>query len=437
MVRPLAITGVTLVDGTDAEPIDNATIVIEGETIVAVGQGAGTPDGAEVVDGSGRWAVPGLIDMHVHVELVGRESLLLWLALGVTTVRDLGSGLDFLVETRRLQESGATGARLLFSGPMIDGDPPTWPALVRVTSDADAAIAAVDEYLAAGADAIKLYTTLPPDSLRRCIERVDGRLPVTGHLGATLASEAMEAGINGLEHALLTPYGDLGPDDMRVAPGETMMSPGFWPKVAEGWTKTDLSSERAKRWIDLLVQNDVSFCPTLTMVVGAGDEPGEGELEHAPSIVAERWQEQARMRGTMQVPPEYEKRARGAREKLQELVARVHEAGGRIVSGTDTGAVRNLVPGFSLHHELEFLCGAGMSNMDVLRAATSRAAEALWRADPSASSGQALGSIAPGKHADVLLLRSDPLDDIRALRDIERIVQDGRVYEPQELLARP
>jgi imidazolonepropionase-like amidohydrolase len=429
MARPLVIRGVTLIDGTGAPPAENVTIVIEGEMIASVGQGAAAPDGAEVIDGSGRWAVPGLIDTHVHVELVGSESLPLWLALGVTTVRDLGGSLDFLVETRRLRKGGAAGARLLFSGPMIDGDPPTWPALVRVTSDADAAVAAVDEYLAAGADAIKLYTTLPPDSLRRCIDHVDGRLPVTGHLGATLASEAMEAGINGLEHALLTPYGDLGPDDMRVAPGETMMSPGFWSKVAEGWTKTDLSSDRTKRWIDLLVEKDVSFCPTLTVVPGAGDEPAEHELDQAAAVVSERWKEATTLRGTMQVPPEYEQRARAARKKLQELVARVHEAGGRIVSGTDTGAIRSLVPGFSLHHELEFLSGADLSNMDVLRSATSRAAEALWRDD--------LGVIAAGKRADLLLLRSDPLDEIAALRDIERVLQDGRVYEPSKLLRTP
>ncbi len=128
MARPLAIAGVTLIDGTGAPPIDNATIVIDGETIASVGQGGNAPADAEVIDGSGHWAVPGLIDTHVHVELVGRESLPLWLALGVTTVRDLGGSLGFMVETRRLQRDGSANARLLFSGPMIDGDPPTWPA---------------------------------------------------------------------------------------------------------------------------------------------------------------------------------------------------------------------------------------------------------------------------------------------------------------------
>jgi imidazolonepropionase-like amidohydrolase len=119
--------------------------------------------------------------------------------------------------------------------------------------------------------------------------------------------------------------------------------------------------------------------------------------------------------------------ARAAREKLQELARRVHEAGGRVVSGTDTGAVRHLVPGYALHHELSYLSGAGLSNMDVLRAATARAAEALGRDD--------LGTIEPGKRADVLLLRSNPLDDVAALRDIERVVADGKAFDPGTLLA--
>ncbi len=116
------------------------------------------------------------------------------------------------------------------------------------------------------------------------------------------------------------------------------------------------------------------------------------------------------------------------RAKLQELVGRVQRAGGRVVAGTDTGAVRSLVPGFSLHREMALLSGAGLSNMEVLRAATARAAEALRRSD--------LGTIEAGRQADLLLLRRDPLEEIGALREIHRIVYDGRVIDPAALLAK-
>ena len=381
---------------------------------------------AEIVEGQGLWAVPGLIDTHIHLALTGPGTLPLNLALGVTTVRDLGSDLTFLQEQRRQQEGGEAGARLLYTGPMIDGPEATWPALVSTTSSAEEAAHAVEERIEAGADAIKLYTTLELESLRRCIEQADGRLPVTGHLGRTLASEAMKAGINGLEHALLTPYNDLVPEDHRTSRDELMLTPGFWQKVNAGWLAADLAADHVKRWIDLLVERDVSFCPTLTVLPGA-DAPDEDAYDHLPSYRKMR-EERMRLAGR-QAPvltDETRERLRPGRGKLQELVRRVHQAGGRVIAGTDTGAV-GVVPGFSLHTELGFLSGAGLSNMDVILAATSRAAEALWRDD--------LGAVQPGKRADILLLRTDPLADLAALRDIQHVIQDGHVLDPADLFA--
>ena len=372
--------------------------------------------------------MPGLIDTHIHLALTGPGTLPLNLALGVTTVRDLGSDLTFLQQQRQKQDDGEAGARLLYTGPMIDGPEATWPALVSTTADAEEAARAVEERIDAGADAIKLYTTLELESLRRCIEQVDSRMPVTGHLGRTLASEAMEAGINGLEHALLTPYNDLVPEDHRTSREELMMSPGFWQKVNVGWLATDLAADQAKRWIELLVKRDVSFCPTLTVLPGA-DAPDENAYDHLPNYKKMR-DERNRMMGRPQPTAEQleqmRERLRPVREKLQELVRRVHQAGGRVISGTDTGAV-GVVPGFSLHMELGFLSGAGLSNMDVIRATSSRAAEALWRDD--------LGTVQPGKRADILLLRADPLADLAALQDIQHIIQDGRVLDPADLFA--
>ncbi len=413
-----------MIDGTGAPPRENASIYVDNGTFSNANAGGQSAD--EIVDGRGMWAVPGLIDTHVHIALTGPGSLALNLGMGITTVRDLGGDLTHVKELQQQQREGAAGSRLLYTGPMIDGTDPTWPSLPRTTQDAEDAARAVEEHLEAGADAIKLYTTLEPESLRRCIEQVAGRVPVSGHLGRTLASEAIEAGINCLEHALLTPYNDLAPEEHRTAPNELMLTPGFWQKVNAGWLATDLTTDAAKRWVDLLVERDVSLCPTLTVLPGA-DAPDENAYGHLPNYKKMR-DERSRMitRPAPEQAAALRERLRPVREKLQELVGRVHEAGGRIISGTDTGAI-GVVPGFSLHAELGYLSGAGLSNMDVIRASTARAAEALWRSD--------LGTIAPGKRADFLLLGSNPLEDLAALRDIEHIVQDGKLFDPADLLA--
>lgn len=421
----LFIHDITLIDGTGAPPLERAHVRMEDGRVASVGQGAAVaPSGAEVVDGRGLWAVPGLIDTHVHLELVGAAALPLFLAAGVTTVRDLGGQIEGLTAARRSLAEGAVGPRLLFAGRFIDGDPPTWPNQPAGSNEPEGAVALVDACLAAGADAIKLYTTLPPESVRRCIEHVDRRVPVTGHLGRTLASEAMAAGINGLEHALLTPYNDFAPEELRTAAGEVMATPGFWQKLYRGWLAAELDSDRGRRWIDLLVARDVSLCPTLTVMPGAGDEPDPELLRVAPGAEL-RWQAARAARPAAAL--EAHQAARRTRAKLQELVARVHAAGGRIVAGTDTGPIANLIPGFGLHEELAHLSGAGLSHMEVLRAATQRAAQALWRDD--------IGTIEAGKRADLLLLRSNPLDDLRALRDIQRVVHDGRAFDPAAVLA--
>lgn len=429
MPQPLIIHGVTLIDGAGGVPVENARIIIEAGRITSVGQdssaaGAAGIEGAQAIDGHGLWATPGLIDTHVHLSMVGEVSLPLFLALGITTIRDLGGQLDFLSETRLRLEGGAVGPRLLYAGPFIDGDPPTLPN-IEAPAGPDAAARAVQVRLDAGADAIKLYSTLPLESLRAAIRAADHRVPVTGHLGTTLASDAMKAGINGLEHALATPFNDFAPEEYRTPPGQSWEVPGFWQNQQRGWLTADLTSDKSKRWVQLVVEHDVSFCPTLTVSPGSNDLDEE-QRSFICFVITDRIAMLRRSGGrTFQPTPDVVQLARQARGRLQELVGLVHEAGGRIIAGTDTGPMQP--PGFALHRELSYLSGAGLSNMDTLRAATSRAAEALWRDD--------LGVIAPGKRADLLLLRRDPLADLGALRDIERVIHDGQPYDPAVLLA--
>jgi imidazolonepropionase-like amidohydrolase len=165
----LLIEDVTLIDGTGAPARPASSLLIDGDRIARVAPAGAleAPAGIERIDGRGRWLLPGLIDMHVHVALVGEEALPLWLGSGITSVRDLGGEIETLLPLRDAVARGEQiGPRILSYGPMLDGDPPifaggfgnlTW--INRTVADGEAAI---DRLLAAGVDGIKLYAGLRP-----------------------------------------------------------------------------------------------------------------------------------------------------------------------------------------------------------------------------------------------------------------------------------
>jgi imidazolonepropionase-like amidohydrolase len=455
--RGLLVTSATLFDGTGVPPRGPATILIRGGRIEAVTTGAApAAAGAAVIDARGKWVIPGLIDMHVHVALSGGEdALLAWLAMGVTTIRDVGGDMDVLLDLRDAVARGEkTGCRIVSYGPMLDGVPPIFagrrgpavlPAgnLTRVLADAAEAEAACDDLLARGVEGFKLYAGLRPDIVRAFIRRVDGRVPVTGHLGRTWASEAIEAGINCLEHVHATLYQDVArPEDRHGREDGNGVMPNYWTWLNEGWARADLEADHVKRVIELLVSRGVTLSPTTVLVTGgmatreALDEPG---LKYTPRAMAERRRQQAEaMRqareeaeraGTPLPPVPQVDPAVGERALENELrfLRMVHEAGGTVVPSTDCGAAPNQVPGFSLHRELALFVRAGIPPAKVLALATGVAARVMRKEDD-------YGTLTPGKRADLLLLSADPLSDINHTREIEIVVKDGVVYQPQPLL---
>jgi imidazolonepropionase-like amidohydrolase len=441
--RPLAITGVTLIDGTGRPPLANVTVVIDGERVSRIGPTAETPapDGAAIIDGRGRFAIPGLTDMHVHVLGPDRWHAPLFLAAGVTTVLDLGGQLPDLRALRGAIDAGTTpGPRLLYTGPFLEeGEPYAGFAHMARRIEAARIEDAIDDLADAGVHAIKLYVTITPGTAERACARARERgLRVFMHQQETWGADAADAGVDCVEHMMV--FGVLAPEALRPPePGRlTPFEYGGW--MWRWLADIDPGSEAVTRLFDRLIAADTALDPTLVLFAarpGAfGEDVGDTSMDDPertpllstlPDRVREeltgRWAE--RRRAAVGVSQRGADRMRKGWEHLLALVDRFHRAGGTVLAGTDCPNVA-IVSGFSLHRELELLVRAGLSTMAALQAATSRPATRLDRADE-------FGTIAPGLSADLVLLAADPLADIRNVRRIERVVARGRVFEPETL----
>jgi imidazolonepropionase-like amidohydrolase len=441
--RPLAITGATLIDGTGRPPLANTTVVIDGERVSRIGPTAETPapEGAEIIDGRGRFVIPGLTDMHVHVLGPDRWHAPLFLAAGVTTVLDLGGQLPDLTALRGAIDAGTTpGPRLLYTGPFLEeGEPYSGFAHMARRIEAAHVEDAIDDLADAGVHAIKLYVTITPGTAERACARARERgLRVFMHQQETWGADAADAGVDCVEHMMV--FGVLAPEALRPPePGRlTPFEYGGW--MWRWLADIDPGSEAVTRLFDRLIAADTALDPTLVLFAarpGAlGDDVGDTRMDDPertpllstlPDRIREeligRWAE--RRRAAVGVSQRGADRMRKGWEHLLALVDRFHRAGGTVLAGTDCPNVA-IVSGFSLHRELELLVRAGLSTMDALQAATSRPAARLDRGDE-------FGTIAPGLSADLVLLGADPLADIRNVRRIERVVARGRVFEPETL----
>ncbi|HVF06733.1 MAG TPA: amidohydrolase family protein [Frankiaceae bacterium] len=396
-------------------------------------------EGEVVADMTVAYALPGLIDAHVHVNGYregipagnpygpAKHFLRLCLAQGVTTVRDVGNSIESLYYLREWGERyGAP--RIYGSGPLLDGAPFTWP-FTRHVVDEIAAKWHVNQLADAGVDLVKTYTRLSPPLVRAVVDAARARgLPVAAHCGATTARDAALAGVRSLEHAeeLLHPYDDL-PDPPRDAVDRIMS----WAKVdPDGAAVTDLAG--------VLLAAGTALCPTLLVsrrwclldeMVG---EPNNDRMVPVMPYHAHFPQ----LRGVigMRIGAKHMARympvrvlARGERDRVEAglaalgaVVRRLHNAGIPVIAGTDSPNP-SIVPGHALHQELLMLHRTGLGATDVLVAATSGAADVIGAAD--------VGVVERGAHADLLLLRADPTADLGALRSVAGVVKGGRLVD--------
>jgi imidazolonepropionase-like amidohydrolase len=420
-VSAIAFTHVNVIDGASAVPRADRTVIIQGNRIIAEGPATSTrvPPGAREIDGRHRYLIPGLWDMHVHTATPGGEELLaLYIANGVTAVRDMAGEWATLSAWRREIASGTRiGPRIVASGPYLEGgDVPIPHLVVRTPADAQPA---VDSLIRLGVDFVKVHSQLTRETYFAIARAARARrVPFVGHVPRTvLPEEASDSGQRTIEHLLTVPN--------PCSPAESLaLVPRFRVQAALGrCSSVDLAPLFAR-----FVRNDTWVVPTLVAAVEiAGwpkrDLPGDSFARFLPDTLR-RFVAQI-FPVPDSVPPDADVVGRALLEKRAAVVGAMHRAGVHIMAGTDA-PLRNSPPGFGLHEELAWLVRAGLSPYDALRAATIEPARFLEMQD-------SLGTVQPGKLAELVLLDANPLEDIRNTQRIAAVVANGRYMDKAEL----
>jgi imidazolonepropionase-like amidohydrolase len=420
--QDVAIRNVTVIPMTGAAPSAGQTVLVRNGRVSEVGVTARVriPAGAVVIDGTGKYLIPGLIEMHGHTSKTRASALGLYVVHGVTTLRDQGSEHAEVLRWRQEIRGGTrVGPRMLIAGPYLEAlrniermrrDPPESRvepferARIPIGSPADAR-RVIDSLSALELDHFKIRTVQDRETyvaLARAAHANGKRL--TGHVVSASPALFLEAGQDGVDHGF--------PASLDSLPREERMA--FWRQLAA---------------------RDVGVVPTLVTVTESGFRP----LAYYQSLVRDTtaavhplrpylsaflvadWKEQVD-----ELTPARDAFLRRAWAVGVKHLREMREAGVRIMAGSDV-AVLNIFPGVSLHEELRlFVDSVGMSPMEALESATRRPAEWLGLAD-------SVGTIAPGKVADLVLLDADPLRDITNTRRVRAVVLRGRVFQRDDL----
>lgn len=443
--RPLAISNVTVIDVTGGASRARQTVVVKGERILEVGDtdAIRLPRGARVVDGSGRFLIPGLVDMHVHLTAAGepegsrRFMIPLLLANGVTTVRDMGGYLESLIPLREeIKRRKRLGPQIFYAGPYLDGSPPSFePSLVvtdRVQANED-----VDQMVKRGVDFIKVQSMLSRGAYFAIAEAARReKIPFVGHVpDQVTAAQAADAGQRSIEH-LTNVLRGCSADEARLMREQFYAPPGKeTPAEAHErlvrWQRELLESYSAPAADALLRQfaeQGVWQTPTLALLERDAFptlDGGRAEAErYVPNATRQLWDKGRARQMRFVTRAESDLRAQLLR-KSESLVGQMQRTGVHVLAGTDAPAP-DLVPGYSLHQELALLVEAGLEPQEALRAATSAPAEFLGKSRDA-------GTVAAGKYADLVLLDSNPLEQIRNTRRIRAVLVRGQLLERADL----
>jgi imidazolonepropionase-like amidohydrolase len=415
---PLVFKNANVFNAERARMMPHTTVVISGNRITAVGPDASVkiPSGAQVIDAAGKSLLPGLWDMHVHIQ--PNEDGMLHLSAGVTSARDMGNDTANVLDLRKRFDAGTLiGPRLVLAGLIDSPGPFQVPIGVLASTDAEVR-AAVNRYADLGFEQIKVYSSMKPELVPAIIAEAHKRgLRVSGHVPAFMTAEkVVKLGFDEIQHVnmLMLNFIDSVKDTRAMS---------RFTAVGSDAAALDFSSARVKSFLQLLKARHTVLDPTVgtfeDMFVGR-----PGKMSSTYGMVADRFPSSVSrtlVGGGLPVPPGMDQRYIDSYNAMLRMVREAYEAGIPIVAGTD-----DLV-GFGLHRELELYVRAGIPAPKVLQIATLGAARITKR------SGK-LGTIAPGKLADVVLVNGDPSKNISDVRRVELTVKNGVVYKSADLL---
>ena len=414
----VAITGTRVFDAETGVTHPGWTVLFEAGRILAVGPDSevAVPLSAQRIAAAGKTLLPGLWDMHVHLDA---DDGLLHLAAGVTSVRDLANERSILDDLeRRVRAGEALGPRVVRAG-FIDGRGPNQGPVQAIASNADEVRGLVRDYAANGYAQVKLYNSFDPSLVPvAAAEAHRHGLRLSGHVSAGMdAEKVVRAGYDEIQHMVSLFWGLIGGVDSTNQ--RTRMT-----AAASRGGSVDLRSPGAKALLDLLREHRTVVDPTLVLFE-SWLTARPGHVDPAFAAVADRLPVQVRrqlFRGGMPAPPGRDVEYRRSFKALQRMLALLHRQGNPIVAGTDA------MPGFALHRELELYVEAGLAPASVLRIATLDAARVAGRSHQ-------LGTIAPGKLADLTLVEGDPSRYISDIRKTRLVIKDGVIHDPATLLA--
>lgn len=428
----LAIADVTVVDVESGTLRPHQTVLIVGDRIadiVAAGE-TQVPSAARVVDAAGKFLIPGLWNMHVHAARARRAEYFwpLFLAYGITGVREMGSYVDQLEHWRQVSVPPGSGAPRIRWGVMYDGDPPVYDFAQRVPDDS-AAKAAVRDFEALGFDFMKVYDRLSRQAYFALAEAAnEAGVTFAGHVPARVSViEASDAGQRTLEHvrdlflaavpSAAAAWKEVVDADAEQGPGSARGREAL-QRLASAMAFEAPDAHRLRPVLERLVANGTFVTPTLAQLLGRvapAEVTTESRLRYVPPAIAETWRQEM---------PSSEQQAEIGRRIMasaEEVVGMAHRAGVGILAGTDVSGEPFIFAGSGLHDELELLVQAGLSPLDALRSATLSPAEVFGASE--------LGTVRKGKLADLVVLDADPLEDIRNTRRIAAVVAQGRLID--------